>query len=166
MNIPIPRLARLALLFVVFATGFLTPSAFAEETSTAASAAKVDRLLGESGYKFVKKTDTVWYIAWSGKSLADFKVIIAVQDDLMVTFVTVVAKAKMRLTPEFLEKLTRYNSKFDRVKVGLDDDGDLFVRCDSTVRIMDGTEMKLVIQQVAAATDQLHQEILPSLIAN
>ena len=165
MNPRVPRcLCQAASLLSAFvAIGLWTPTAVA--LTTTESAAKTDQFLGECGHTFVKKTDTVWYLDYQGKSLEKFKLIIAVQDDLMVVFVTVVTKAQMQLTPEFTEKLLRYNSRFDRVKIGLDNDGDLFVRCDASVRIMDLQEFKAVIEQVANATDELHKGISSMLIS-
>ncbi len=60
----------------------------------------------------------------------------------------------------------KFNHTMDRVKVGLDGDGDLFVRCDSTVRIMDAAEFKLVVEPVAAAADEVYEGVQSDLIPN
>jgi len=167
MNTRAPCLFRpfAALLVAVIVIGFCVPPAAAAGLTTAESSAKTERLLADSGHTFVKKTDTVWFIEYHGKSLANYKVIVAVEDDLMVVFVTVVRKAQMQLTPEFAEKLLRASSRFDRVKIGLDNDGDLFVRCDASVRVTDLTEFKALLDQVANVSDELYKDIRGSLIS-
>jgi hypothetical protein len=53
----------------------------------------------------------------------------------------------------------------DRAKIGLDADGGLSVRVDSAVRILDVEELKAVVEQVAAATDEIYKIISPSLLS-
>ena len=121
--------------------------------------ARVGHLLEISNYKFQKKADTVWSIDFSGKSLSSFKVILATQDDLLVTFVIIAHKKEIQMTPELMSKLLRFNHSLDRVKVGIDDDGDMFVRTDMTVRVLDNQEFKDNIEQVAAASNQVYAGI-------
>jgi hypothetical protein len=135
---------------------FAVPPAPAQ---TASSAAKIAQLIETSSYHINRKTDTVWYIDLHGKSLKDFKLIFAVQDDLLVAFVTAATKAQMPETPEFMHVLLRFNHTIDRVKIGLDDDGDLSVRCDASVRVLDAAEFRAVLDQVAAAADEVHKGV-------
>ena len=126
-----------------------------------ASAARVGHLLEESGYTFKKspKSDKVWTIDFNGKSLKSFKVILATQDDLLVTFVVVASKKDMQMSSEFMIKLLKFNHTLDRVKIGIDDDGDLFVRSDVTIRVLDKKEFKENIEQVAAAANEVYDGI-------
>jgi hypothetical protein len=161
-------IVRISLMLLVSSGLGLLTAAGEEQTapaSTSPSAAKIDQLLADSGYKFVKKTDSVWYIPSHGKSLGDYKVILAAQDDLLVTFVTVVKKARLPVTTEFVLRVLKFNNSLDFVKVGLDRDGDLFVRCDSSVRILDVKELKAVVEQVSASTNEVYEGVLPSLIS-
>lgn len=131
--------------------------------TTSSSSAKVKQLLQDSGYHFVQKTDTVWYIEFHGKTLKSFKVILASQDDLLVTFVTVATKKQLSNTPEFAKTLLRFNHSLDYVKVGTDDDGDLFVRTDASLRIMDVKNLKEIVEQVSAGSDEVYKGIYPFL---
>jgi Putative bacterial sensory transduction regulator len=117
---------------------------------------KVGHLLADSGYNFVKKTDTVWYVEKQGKALKDFKVIIATENDLMVTFVIVAKKSQLQDTDTLFRKLLRFNHDLDRVKIGFDGDGDLFVRADNSVRTMDVQELKEIVEQVAASANEVY----------
>ena len=58
-------------------------------------------------------------------------------------------------------KLLKLNGELDRVKIGIDGEGDTFVRIDLSVRRMDEEEMKENIEQVAAATDVVYAAIKP-----
>jgi len=126
--------------------------------------AKVGQLLKASSYDFSQKTATVWSADFKGKSLTTFRLVVAVQDDVMVTFVTVAEKARLPMSVDFMHKLLRFNSTLDRVKIGFDDDGDLFVRCDASVRILDARELAAIVDQVSAAADEVYKGIGGSLI--
>jgi hypothetical protein len=147
-----------ATLVLMVASSWSQSSPAQLSAATTASAAHVTQLLNGSGYQYTKKTETVWTTPFNGKSLKNFTVILAVQDDLLVTFVIVAKKANIQVTPEFMFTLLRANHSLDHVKVGLDDDGDLFVRNDSSVRILDAEEFKAEIKQVAAAADEVHEK--------
>jgi len=125
------------------------------------SSAKVGRLLERSGYKYEKKGAEVWTIAFTAKALTSFNVILATQGDLLVTFVIISHKKDIELTPAFMQKLLKFNHNLDRVKVGIDDDGDLFVRTDQSIRVADDKEFKDNVEQVAAAANEVYAGIKP-----
>ncbi len=137
----------------------------AQMSATDVSAARVNTLLGQSGYTFVQiPGKAVWTIDFTGKSLPKFKVILAAQDDLLVVFVTIAQKKNIPLSADFMMKMLRFDHSLDRVKVGIDDDGDAFVRIDLSVRILDIQEFKLNIEQVAAAANEVYGGIQSSLV--
>lgn len=137
----------------------------AQMSATDVSTVRVNTLLGQSGYTFVQiPGKSVWTIDFTGKSLPKFKVILAAQDDLLVVFVTIAQKKNIPLSPDFMMKMLRFDHSLDRVKVGIDDDGDAFVRIDLSVRILDSQEFKLNIEQVAAAANEVYGGIQSSLV--
>ncbi|MGE5625340.1 MAG: YbjN domain-containing protein [Bacillota bacterium] len=127
------------------------------------SAAKVLRLLKASGYDYVSKSDTVWYITKHGDKLGDFRVIGANQDDLLVVFVIVAKKADIELDLDLAKKMLSLNHELDQVKVGIDDDGDAFVRTDISIRILDQEAFKATVEQVAAAAEETYGAMQPYL---
>jgi len=129
----------------------------------ASDAAKVERLLKQSGYAYEKKRDDVWVVVQHGDNLPDFKVVLATGDGLLVTFVTFARKSQMDLNPDFLTKLLRLNSDLDRIKILIDDDGDAAVRIDASIRVLDADELKEIIHQVAASSDEVYGKIKPDL---
>ncbi len=155
------RVRRCVVLLFFLALTLSSTAAVAQTTE--ASSAKVAQLLHGFGTPFTQKTPTVWVMDYNGKHLKDFRVILAVEGDLLVSFVTVAPKARIQTTPDFMHKVMRLNSKLDRVKIGLDSDEDLFVRIDSSVRILDADEFKQVIDQLAAATDDVYDDLSPHI---
>ena len=123
----------------------------------------LEKLLSQSGYSYVKNSDTVWHIDYNGKSLPKYMVVITKNDEVVVIFVTVARKDNMILTAEAMQKLLQANYNYDKVKIGLDRDGDLSIRIDQSIRSTDIQELKDNINQVALAADELYAIISPYL---
>jgi len=160
-------LPRAVLAFGLCLLVSLAGHARADETAAPESSpAKITRLLEASGYNYKKapKSDSVWSVDYTGKSLPSYKVVIAVQGNLLVIFVTVARKRHLPMTNDFMLKLLRFNHSLDRVKVGIDDDGDLAVRTDLSVRTLDSEELKLNVDQVAASADAVYADIKQDLV--
>jgi hypothetical protein len=150
---------RTALAIVALASMvFSSAGAFAQAQTPGVTAAanKTVQLLQASGYTFTTHTPIVWSVIRTGKSLKSIKVVISVSEDLLVIFVTVTPKATMRMTPEFMRSLLRFDYSLDRVKVAIDDDGDLCVRSDTSIRLTDVQEFKVIVEQVAASADEVY----------
>lgn len=137
------------------------PAAHADTSDNA----KIARLLSKSGYTYEKKNDSVWTVAYHGKSMTDFKVIIATDKGLAVVFVIVAHKEQMNMDQDLAMTMLQLNHSLDRVKVGIDDDGDAFVRADENVRVLDEEEFKDLIEQVAASADETYAGMQPYLKA-
>jgi len=153
------RVGFRAMTGMILAAALAAAPAYAQEVGPGGGAAKVDQLMKASGYDFSRKTDSVWVQDFTGKNLKNFRLVVAIQDDVLVTFVTVAAKKRMPVNTAFMVKLLRYNSTLDRVKIGYDDDGDLFVRCDASVRVLDAKEFHSIVDQVSAASDEVYKGI-------
>ncbi len=137
--------------------------AVAADSGDDKDAAKVDRLLKRSGYTVSKKSDSVWTVDYHGKQLGDFKVIIATESGLVVVFVIVAHQADILMDQDLAMAMLKLNHNLDRVKVGIDDDGDAFVRADENVRVLDQAEFKDCVEQVAASADETYAAMKPYL---
>lgn len=133
---------------------------FAQDDNSAA----INKLLSQSGYAFIQKTDAIWTSDFNGKSLPKYTLIITKTDDMVVAFVTVAEKSNMKLTSEAMYKLLQANYNYDKVKIGLGRNDELCVRIDQNIRVTDLTEMKDNINQVVWAADELHALLRPYLI--
>lgn len=129
-------------------------------------AEKLEALIKNSGYTSSKISDNVWTIDFTGKQLAKFRVILSAsgkdKDGILVVFANPVEKSRLPSTASFLTLLLKANHDFDFVKVGIDGDGDVFVRADIPDSV-EGGYFKNIVEQVAAATDQLYGRMKPLL---
>jgi len=157
------RTTTLVVLLTVLVSTMWSPSPIHAMQPAGEVATKVAQLLDQSGYTYTRRNDTAWSINRRGNSLSEFKVIIGVGDDLMVTFVTVAKKAQMNRSQDLLLTLLRQDHEYDYVKVGLDRDDDLFVRIDSNARLLDLQEFKATVEQVAHSADDLYKQVRPFL---
>jgi hypothetical protein len=89
---------------------------------------------------------------------------VTTEKGIVGAFVTVAYKNNMRMTAELIEKLLQINHDLDYIKVGIDEDGDVFGRIDTHLRIMDVEEMNDVIAQVSNTTDTTYVALKPYLI--
>jgi hypothetical protein len=139
--------------------------ASARAQSVSDNATKLVGLLKECGYDYrTTKSPTVWTVHFSGSHLKDVKVVLAVNEEVLVTFVTVVEKRRMPVSVDFRGTLLDYNHQYDRVKVAFDRDGDLSVRVDNSMRILDAGELRAVVEQVRSVSDEIYGKIEPSLL--
>jgi hypothetical protein len=140
----------------------LTITAAAAESGTT----KLEDLIKASGYTATKVNDKLWTIDFTGKQLPRFKLILLTntkdKDGIFVIFANPAEKSRLPATPNFMTVLLKANDEFDYVKVGIDGDGDLIVRADIPDNA-DNSYFKSVLEQVAAATDQLYGRIKPLL---
>jgi hypothetical protein len=121
--------------------------------------AKLAQILERSGYTYKKAADNVWVVNFHGSSLSDIDVFVTSAENLVVIGAVVAPKKSMKVTPEMMHKLLRLAHDIDRVKIGFDDDEDLFVRSEVAARLFDLDEFKSDIEQVAAGTDKVHAAI-------
>ncbi len=129
-------------------------------------AGKLEALIKNSGYNSSKVGDNVWTVDFTGKQLPKFKVILSAsskdKEGVVVIFANPAEKSRLPATTNFMMVLLKANHDFDYVKIGIDGDGDVFVRADIPDSV-DGGYFKSVVEQVAAATDQLYGRIKPLL---
>ena len=124
-----------------------------------AQAISMEAMLNETGYKYNTHNATTWSIDLNRKNLGKVKVILSTGSDILVTFVIVAKKAKIQKTPQLMDALLTANHDYDYTKVGLDKDGDMFVRIDMPLRTLDGTELKAIVDQVANASDEIYAKV-------
>lgn len=121
--------------------------------------ARLARMIGQSGYVYKTIADNVWLVSFKGSSLTNIQVIVSSAENLIVMGVIVAKKDSLKVTPEMMFKLLRLVHDMDRVKIGFDDDEDLFVRAEVTAKCFELAEFKEQIEQVAAASDKVHANI-------
>src|SRR5215471_3935249 len=119
----------------------------------------MDAMLKQTGYPYTTHNPTTWSIDLTRKNLGKVRVIMSTGSDILVTFVIVAKKAKIQKTPQLMDALLTANHDYDYTKIGLDKDGDMFVRVDMPLRTVDATELKSIIDQVANASDEIYVKV-------
>ena len=145
----------MASFFIILSLHLQLSPAYAQTNA----AATVDSLIAQSGYTFTKVNSNVWTINYTGKTLPKFKVVITTGDELVVMFVTLIRKDNFQLTSEAMYKILRANSRLDRIKASIDNDGDVSVRIDVSYRTLDLEEFKINVKQLAAASDETYGDL-------
>jgi hypothetical protein len=121
--------------------------------------AKLAQILEKSGYPYKKAAENVWVVSFKGKSMADISVLVTSVENLIVMGAVVAPKSSMKVTPEMTFKLLRLVHDIDRVKIGFDDDEDLFVRAEVNSRCFEVEEFKSSMEQISAGADKIHAAI-------
>jgi hypothetical protein len=159
------RFARTARLWLLLSFFLLPLGARAKSISTDDSAAKIVSLMRADSYNYLStKSPSVWMIPFTGDHLKNIKVVVTVKDSTMVVFVTVAENQHLPVTTDFMRALLEQNHELGRVKVGYDHEGDLSVRIDGSVRVMDAAELREIVNQVKNASDEIYGMIEPSLL--
>jgi hypothetical protein len=124
-----------------------------------AQSESMDAMLKQTGYNYTTHNATTWSIDLNRKSLGKMKVILSTGGDILVTFVIVAKKAAIHKTPQMMDALLTANHDYDYTKVGLDKDGDMFVRIDMPLHSVHSAELKSIIDQVANASDEIYAKV-------
>jgi hypothetical protein len=126
--------------------------------------ARIAQILEKSGYAYKKAADNVWVVNFKGKSMADIPVFVTSTENLIVMGAVIAPKSSMKVTPDMMFKLLRIVHDIDRVKIGFDDDEDLFLRAEVNAKCFDVEEFKSNMEQVSAGADQVHAAIRSYLV--
>ena len=151
----------LRVLLVVFAaccTGLGPPPAHAQMSDT-----QVDQMIKATGLPYNTHNKNTWSIDLTRKNIGKVRVILSTGSDIMVIFAILAKKAAINKTPKMMEALLAANHEYDYCKIGLDKDGDMFVRADVLMRLMDTKQLKDVIEQVANASDEVFVKVSGSI---
>lgn len=136
-----------------------------------AATSKLTSMLTSDGYTYYDSNNpTVFSVHLQGDHMRKMRVIMAMADDAtdpsasLVVFVTVAQRYRLPTDSEFRRKLLEMNHNFDWVKIGFDRDGDLFVRIDTSFRVVDAALLRIIVHQVAAVSDEVYGDIETQLL--
>lgn len=152
------------LLIMMFACAWwqsAAQTAPAKPLSVSAAAKKIDGLLKRTSYQWQQLDSVTWTIPFKGNNKETLTVIITESAGLTIVFCVIDTELGKMLNAAQLLQLMKSNLDFDRVKLGIDDEGGLMVRSDISTRIMDFEELETNIEQVAAAADEVHGTLKP-----
>ena len=125
--------------------------------------AKMAQILERSGYAYKKAKDNIWVVTFKGKSLAEINVLVTTVENLLVMGVVIAEKDAMKPSPEMMFKLLHLAHDIDRVKIGFDDDNDLFLRAEVSAKCFELADFKAFMEQISLGADRVHATIKPYL---
>jgi len=137
---------------------------WAQPQASPKGATDVVALLEKSGHRYTKVSDGVWEIIFSGDNVKDFPVRLALGEGMLIGLSKVANRKDLKLEPALLTKVLEMNHSMDSVKLALSDDM-LYVRLDTHLRILDGQELKYILDQLSGVTDEVYPQIKPFLNA-
>jgi hypothetical protein len=124
--------------------------------SAAQCTSKINDYVTGSGYTVkVAKPCAMWIIS----DALDFPrnglqglILVAEQGDMLIVGTVVRPKATLDTSAATLLNFMRLSNDLDSVKIGIDNDGDLFVRVELRSRMLDAAEFKTTVQDVIKAS--------------
>lgn len=152
------------LLCILMATLFFNLSVSAHTPAVNQNSAKVEQLLKQAGLNYKTVSDSVWVVKTKGSVLPEFDMLVAENQGVLVVGVVMLNKKNLKLSTDLLFKLLKFNHLKDYVKVGVDDDDDLFIRAELNLKHLELDEFKIVVNTVIVLADTVFTEIKPSII--
>lgn len=145
------------------ALGLLLSLAFTSPalTQEPECSSRMQTLLDQSGYAYKVNIPCK---AWMGTAPLKIPrgqgaiglILFAEVGDVGIIGIPVEAKAKLNLTQDLMFQLLRLNHGMDYLKVGLDTDGDLFVRSEFHLSSITPAQFNDTIQQVVAGSNDVY----------
>jgi hypothetical protein len=137
---------------------------FARPLANNQNAAKVEQILKQANLNYKRASDNVWIVKTKGNALPEFDMLIAENQGVLVIGVVMLNKKNLKLSTDLLFKLLKFNHLKDYVKVGIDDDDDLFVRSELNLSQIDALDFAFVFKTVVTLADDVYTEIKPFIV--
>ncbi|MBV9957916.1 MAG: hypothetical protein JO360_05810 [Acidobacteria bacterium] len=149
-----------ALLVLLLAAGLpLGTQARPANPAPQTSVARVEQWLKDTGYQYRSTGTGTWVVNYPRRGGGNWPILVAAGGDFVVVGVVVAAKKEMNVTSEMMFKLLRLSHSLDYVKIGFDDDEDLFVRSEVKTKLLDSLEFKATVDRNAKAATTIYDEI-------
>jgi hypothetical protein len=122
---------------------------------------KVNGYVNSLGYKVkIYKPCAMWVISGAVRFPEDGiqgLIVVAEEDGVVIVGTVVRPKAKLDTSAAALLKLMQLNNSMDYIKLGIDNDGDLFVRVEMRERLLDAIELKAAMLNVISASAKVYE---------
>ncbi|MFU8814945.1 MAG: YbjN domain-containing protein [Pseudomonadales bacterium] len=125
----------------------------------ASAAAQIAGLLQRSGHDYEQVQRQLWTVRLPGHIHEEVRINVVAHENLLILFTLLARAGSWEPTPDLLLRLLQLNAAYDRVKLGVDEHGGIFLRTDLSIRVIDDTEFRLNIEQLAAAADEIYAEL-------
>ncbi|HKR61849.1 MAG TPA: hypothetical protein VJS64_19335 [Pyrinomonadaceae bacterium] len=150
-------------LFGVLVLVFLLGANLAAKAQSTKRDPKVVQLVNGSGYQAKDFGDGIWLLDLKGTQKPKIELLLASGPDFVVFGVILATKSEMSVNAEMMFKLMKFNNAYDYVKLGFDNDDDLFLRAEIKTKSLDRTEFNETIERVRKDADEVFGAIKPYL---
>jgi hypothetical protein len=153
--------ARLENIMKKVAIGLLLLLTFSAPAVSQECTSKLQEFVNKTGYKLTEaKPCQVWAATDAltiprGEGVLGL-LLIGQEGDVVMIGTVVQPKAKLDLSADVLLKLMQLNNELEFVKVGIDHDGDLFVRAELRVGSMTAEDFSASVKKVVEASTQIY----------
>jgi hypothetical protein len=123
---------------------------------------RVELLLRNSGYPYRRTSANTWVIERPGGRKG--WVLVAAGQEFVVLGIIVAEKQNMRVSADLSFRLLKLNHDLNYVKVGFDNDDDLFARLELRIRLVDLPAFKTMYEDVNSGADKTYEVVRPFLM--
>lgn len=125
---------------------------------------KLQDFVNKSGYKITVARPCMVWVAKDALAIPQGvglqgMLLMAQEGDLGLIGTVVQPKARLDLSAETLLKLMKLNHTLEFVKIGIDDDGDLFVRAELRMGSLTADDFTASLKQVIASANQVYDAL-------
>lgn len=117
--------------------------------------AGMEAKVAASGLAWERRGPELWRVDMPSQSRDLVRVIAGCGQKVIPVFAVLAYSNDLRQSPELFMLLLRAAAHFDRVKVGVDSEGDYLVRIDLWPQTFDGAELAGAAEQIRQVVDQL-----------
>jgi hypothetical protein len=115
-----------------------------------------EKIMNETGYPYKKQSDSAAIITFNGtEAIKSYTVFVFKTNSVYVTFVDISTDMGIKVDPSKYKSLLKANNSYDLVKFGLEEDGAITVRYEIYENGLKSVNLKRIINQVAAATEEI-----------
>jgi hypothetical protein len=146
------------------AVGILLSLAFTVPALSEECTSKLQGFVNKTGYKLtVAKPCAVWIASDAltipqGEGLTGL-LLIAQEGEMGIVGAVVQPKAKLKLSADLLLKLMQLNNDLEYSKVGIDNDGDLFVRAELHMTSITAEEFSATVKAVVEGSGKVYDTL-------
>ena len=137
---------------------FSTPALSEECTS------KLQGFVAKTGYNIIEAKSCKVWLATDALSIPKGEGVVRVllignEDDIVVVGTVLQSKAELNLSSDLLLKLMQLNNELDYLKVGIDRDGDLFIRAEMHMSSLTAETFNDTVKNVVRSSKKIYDTL-------
>lgn len=119
----------------------------------------IDKVMTEIGYPYTKVNDSIATITFTGEVVKSYDLSFFKTGGLYITYINLSKLPGLTINESKYKYLLTCNTNFDLIKVGLEEDGTAFIRCETYVNGALAGNLKRIIDQVGNAVEEVASKL-------